>query len=125
MVQQQRKTTARKAAPKKSAAQPKAESGNDDATLEGETEELTATSPQPPVDGTVLDSESSRRTETSDNVVGGERHRDTETVDTRRTTVEYESGHIVEESTTVTTTRRERIPLPYAGPVSEHPAPVG
>lgn len=41
------------------------------------------------------------------------------------TTIEYGPGHTVTETTTSSTVRVERIPDPYAGPVSDHPAPVG
>ncbi len=41
------------------------------------------------------------------------------------TTTEYEPGHTVSESSTTRTVRSERIPIPYAGPVSDRPAPVG
>jgi hypothetical protein len=47
------------------------------------------------------------------------------TVRTTRTLRGYEPGHTVEETVTVTTERTERVPVPYAGPASEHPAPVG
>lgn len=40
-------------------------------------------------------------------------------------TTEYGPGHTVTETTTTSTVRAERIPIPYAGPASDHPAPVG
>jgi hypothetical protein len=44
---------------------------------------------------------------------------------TDRTRREYTAGHTVDQTVTTATERVERIPVPYAGPVSEHPAPVG
>ncbi len=48
--------------------------------------------------------------------------RTTRATSTRR---EYDPGHTVEETVIVTNERTERIPVPYAGPASDHPAPVG
>ena len=44
---------------------------------------------------------------------------------TDRTRREYTAGHTVDQTVTTASERVERIPVPYAGPVSEHPAPVG
>lgn len=44
---------------------------------------------------------------------------------TTRTLQEYGPGHTVDETVTVGTERVEKIPVPYAGPASDHPAPVG
>lgn len=44
---------------------------------------------------------------------------------TDRTRREYGAGHTVDQTVTTASERVERIPVPYAGPVSEHPAPVG
>lgn len=44
---------------------------------------------------------------------------------TDRTRREYGPGHTVDQTVTTATERVERIPVPYAGPASEHPAPVG
>lgn len=44
---------------------------------------------------------------------------------TDRTRHEYTAGHTVDQTVTTASERVERIPVPYAGPVSEHPAPVG
>ena len=41
------------------------------------------------------------------------------------TTTEFEPGHTVTETVTTSTVRAERIPVPYAGPASDHPVPVG
>jgi hypothetical protein len=44
---------------------------------------------------------------------------------TDRTRREYGPGHTVDQTVTTATERVERIPVPYAGPASEYPAPVG
>lgn len=44
---------------------------------------------------------------------------------TTRTRQEYGAGHTVDQTVTTASERVERIPVPYAGPVSAHPAPVG
>lgn len=44
---------------------------------------------------------------------------------TDRTRREYGAGHTVDQTVTTATERVERIPVPYAGPASAHPAPVG
>jgi len=80
---------------------------------------------RPSSEGTVVDSGSSSRTDRTDTVDDGERQITTTSVETRHTTREYEHGRRVEETVTVTTSHRERIPVPYAGPISDHPAPVG
>lgn len=129
MTQQPRKT-AKKAPTKKPAGTRKPVSPPGAAETEEAAPDPVATEPDQmaassSVKGEVVDSGSSTRTDRSDNVQDDVRHITTNTVESRHTTREYEHGRRVTETVTVTTNRHERIPLPYAGPVSSHPAPVG
>jgi hypothetical protein len=85
----------------------------------------TESAPTADLSSRVLSQDTSEESSSSTHVEPDGTLIESRTVRSTCTRREYEPGHIVEETVTVTNERTERVPVPYAGPVAEHPAPVG
>jgi len=74
----------------------------------------------------VVEDSASHRNDRTDRITDqGTRVVTTQDVQSSTREVEYEPGHRLRDSRTVTTVSTETFPVPYAGPASSHPAPVG
>ena len=99
--------------------------GDDLTTDDDAVSDPIATHPDGESTSTVLENETTSDNKNSDKIIDDERVIKSRETTTTRRIVEHEPGHTEEETVTVIVERTERIPLPYAGPISTHPAPVG